>query len=367
MRVVFLVCKSSWQVRRHEVATQREVARRLALLMGCEFGGEFEPSRAYTEPLYFVPSDTLTSLEQARQLGIAGPEQLFGGVVPFPIVATKAITHPLPDAAAAAPPGWSPAFAQRRRDVVLPGVSAFSRASARAAALRLLHDGPVRLKQAEGIGGSGQHVVADARQLDAALDTLDDPTLSHNGVVVETNLAEPVTYSVGQLRVGGLLASYSGIQRTTPNNHGGQAYGGSSLTVVRGDFDALLALPSAAPAERTAIEQARVYHHAALASFAGMFVSRSNYDVAQGVDGAGQWRSGVLEQSWRIGGASGAEVAALQALADDPALRVVCASTTELYGEAPALPADAIVYFDGIDEQAGRITKYARLEAYVHA
>ena len=49
----------------------------------------------------------------------------------------------------------------------------------------------------------------------------------------------------------------------------------------------------------TAIDQARGYHTAALASFRGMFASRCNYDVVQGIDDRGQWRSGVLEQSWR--------------------------------------------------------------------
>ena len=68
-------------------------------------------------------------------------------------------------------------------------------------------------------------------------------------------------------------------------------------------------------------------------SFDGLFASRSNYDVAQGVDDEGVWRSGVLEQSWRIGGASGAEIAALQMFRDQPRLRWVQASTHEIHGE----------------------------------
>src|SRR3712207_8788490 len=39
--------------------------------------------------VYFVPSCTLIGLEQARQLGITGEDDLFGGVVPYPFVATK--------------------------------------------------------------------------------------------------------------------------------------------------------------------------------------------------------------------------------------------------------------------------------------
>ena len=60
------------------------------------------------------------------------------------------------------------------------------------------------------------------------------------------------------------------------------------------------------------------------------FASRRNYDIARGIDAQGQWRCRVLEQSWRIGGASGPEVAALQAFRADPALRVIRAWCIDL-------------------------------------
>ena len=43
------------------------------------------------------------------------------------------------------------------------------------------------------------------------------------------------------------------------------------------------------------------------------FASRRNYDVVAGLDARGQRRCGVLEQSWRVGGASPAELVALAA------------------------------------------------------
>jgi hypothetical protein len=92
-------------------------------------------------------------------------------------------------------------------------------------------------------------------------------------------------------------------------------------------------------------------------------VSRRNYDVAQGLDAAGRRRSGVLEQSWRVGGASGAEIAALEAFRADPALRLVRASTHEVYGEGAAPPPPgAAVYYRGTDEQVGPLAKYALVE-----
>jgi hypothetical protein len=267
----------------------------------------------------------------------------------------------LPDATARAPAGWSPAFAQRVREVVLPGYSAFTLEDARNAALRLLADGSVRIKIACGIGGLGQWVVQDADELEERLQAFDAQQVAREGLVLERNLSDVATYSVGQVRVGDLLASYYGEQRLTLNNAGEQVYGGSDLTVMRGDFNALHRL-RVAPPLATAIEQARVYHAAAYASFPGMFASRSNYDIAQGVDDRGEWRSGVLEQSWRAGGASGAEVAALEAFSQDSALEVVAASTVEIYGPEPELPPDAAVYFRGCDAAVGPLTKYARIE-----
>ena len=352
----------------HEAATQDALAKRLAALRGDEFAGSYDASRRYGRPLYFVPNDTLvrTAVCGALALGIQGEDDLFGGVVPHAFVATKTITHGLPPAASKAPEGWSEAFCQRVRDVVLPGFSAFTRRDALDAGLELLAHGAVRLKKPSGIGGTGQSVVHTREQLEQALEDLDGQELADIGIVLERNLTAPDTRSVGQVRVGDLLATYCGTQRLTVDNRGGEVYGGSDLIVVRGGFDALLQLPLGQQVH-VAISQARTYHAAAMACYAGMFASRCNYDVAQGVDEEGRWYSGVLEQSWRIGGASGAEIAALEAFRDDPLLPAVRASTTEIYGAPPSLPPDATVYFQGHDDKVGPLTKYARLEEYGNA
>jgi hypothetical protein len=251
------------------------------------------------------------------------------------------------------------------RDVVLPGFSAFTLSDARSAGARLLEHGCVRVKKPSGIGGLGQFVVRSMDELDAQLAAMDDGELRREGLAFERNLTRVSTHSVGQVRVGNLLATYYGSQRATTNNHGAEVYGGSTLIVVRGDFDELLRL-DLPPEVRTSVSQARVYHAAALACFTGMFASRCNYDIAQGYDDREQWHSGVLEQSWRMGGASGAEIAALDAFKADPDLRVVRASTNEIYGASPPPPKDAVVYFCGTDRRVGRLTKFARLESYGH-
>ena len=359
--VVTYSCRAS---RHHENVTLRELALRLTVIKGYDFAEEFDPARRYSGPLYFVPNDTLVGIAAAQSLGIRNEQDLFGGVVPFPFAATKTITHPLPDADSRSPEGWSPEFANRVRDVVLPGYSAFAMRDARIAGVRLLGQGRVRIKHPAGIGGLGQSVVDDERALDAQLESLDDDALVRDGLVLEQDLAEVVTHSVGQVCVGDMRASYFGVQRPTTNHRGERVYGGSDLIIARGDFDRLMEL-MLTPEVGIAIDQAREYHTAAMTSFRGMFASRCNYDIAQGVDNTRQWRSGVLEQSWRMGGASAAEVAALEAFRADESLDVVRASTTEVYA-TESVPADAVVYFRGVDEHAGALTKYVRIEPYAN-
>jgi hypothetical protein len=349
----------------HDHATCSAIARAIAAIKGYVFAGEYGAEGTYSEPLFFVPTGTVTGVEHARALGIENERDLFGGVVPHPFVGTKCISHPLVDERALAPDGWAEAFGRDVRAAVLDGYAAFSADDALRAGLRLLGHGPVRIKRALGIGGYGQIVVTDRRGLEQALADADPDEVSRYGISLEEDLADVTTHSVGQARLDDLVATYCGTQRLAPNNHGHMVYGGSDLLVARGGFDALLAL-NPAPAARCAVEQARLYDSAAFARFAGLFASRRNYDVAEGTDAAGRRRSGVLEQSWRIGGASGAEIAALAAFRDDPSLDVVHASSTEIYGPDTEPPPDATIHFQGVDNHAGPLTKYVRIARHVH-
>jgi hypothetical protein len=341
----------------HDVTTQMAVAQRLAGLLGCEFLGDAAPGHAPPVHGYAVPDDTVLSLEAARSAGIRAEDDLFGGVVPWPYMAGKTITHSLVRPRAAAPPGWSAAFPVQVRDAVLPGYSAFAGDDVALAASDLLRDGAVRLKPADARGGAGQHVVPHAQALDRALSALGAERVAR-GVVVERNLVQVRTFSVGNVRVGWLEASYVGEQRTTPNHHGQAVYGGSALAFVRGGVDRLVALIEDAEL-RGAIDRAGAFHVTAMRTLGGAFASRCNYDVAAGVDDRGRRHMGVLEQSWRIGGASPAEVLALEAFAGDASLQTVRAATVETYGHDVAVPPGAWITYRGVDPHVGALTKYA--------
>lgn len=345
----------------HEHWTLEAVARALAAIKGYRYAGLYDPQQRYAGHLYFVPRDTLV-LGDAVRLPITGEADLFGGVVRHAFVATKTITHPLVAADARAPRGWSQRFPERVAADVLPGFSVFSPEDARRAGLRLLDRGPIRLKLASSSGGCGQKTAADPAALDAALAELDSNDIVASGMVIEQDLGDVTTYSVGQVRMQEICMSYFGTQRLTPNNAGEEVYGGSDLVIVKGGFDRLLE-GGHPPEVAAAIGRAMRYDAAVQAEFAGFFASRRNYDVVEGTDADGLRRAGVLEQSWRVGGATPAELPALRAFLTDPALTGIRASSVEVYGDADP-PPDAIVMLKAVDPNVGPITKYALIEPH---
>jgi hypothetical protein len=330
-------------------------AQMLAKLKDYDFGGDYQTAHDYSGPLFFVPDDTLL-VDEAESLGIRLATDLYGGVVPHPFVKTKTITHQLVDDRAQRPPGWSTDFAERVRSVALPGYSVFSIHDARAAARRMLDRGAIRLKRPLCASGKGQKVVTTAEELDAFLEQLADDELATYGLVLEESLSHVRTLSVGQIAVDNLTITYHGMQRRVKDNEGRSIYGGSDLVCLRGGWDALDAVPMTAET-RAGIIQARLYDET-MHEYPGFTASRRNYDVGQGIDANGRWRSGVFESSWRAGGASSAELAALAEFVRDPFLQTVEASAVEQFGEERNAPADALIHFDGDDPEVGPLLRY---------
>ena len=107
----------------HEVETNRALARWLAHVLGLKYGGSYNPELHSGRDLYLLPTQTLVGAAQARQLGVKGPEDLWGGYVDHDFICTKAVSHGLLNKNAVAPEGWSPLFSERIRNVVLDGLS----------------------------------------------------------------------------------------------------------------------------------------------------------------------------------------------------------------------------------------------------
>ena len=348
----------------HERVCHIELGRRLSLILGRTFGGYHNGALHLSngQP-YLIATDTIIGIERARDLGIFDESRLFGGVAPHAFMPTKAITHPLCHQDAMAPEGWSYKFSDYVRQVVLAGYTVFSPADALRAGKMLLRQGAVRIKPVHGKAGRGQLVVNDEPELRDVLRDIDPDELKECGLVLEEHLERVRTYSVGQVRVAGMVASYVGTQRLTLDNQGEEVYGGSELTVTRGDYPALFSL-DLAPELMLAVAQAQLYDRAAAISFPDFFASRRNYDVAHGFDAHDRLRCGVLEQSWRPGGASAAEVLALEALHARSDINTIIAATLETFGEVEDVPSHAIELFNGQDRDIGHIRKYVMLKRY---
>ncbi len=347
----------------HEKAVHYELGKRIAAMLGMQFGGAYDAAAARAGKHYLIPTDTLIGMAIARQVGIYRESDLFGGVAPQAFVPTKAITHPLLGVHAFAPQGWSHEFGRRVRHSVLEGITVFTMPDAVKAGERLLARGAFRIKPVHATAGRGQILVDSRQRLLSALDEQDASRLEECGLVLEEHLDQAITFSVGQVRMGGIEASYVGTQQLTQDNSGAAVYGGSSLLVARGGFDALMKL-DLSDEFRAAIAKAQVYDEAATACFPGLLASRRNYDIACGLAADGRPQCGVLEQSWRIGGASAAEVAALEAFHADPALRATRASTIELFGAQVSPPAQAHELYRGTDPDIGPLSKYVKVEPY---
>lgn len=328
----------------HELASLHAASQRVAALLGCK-----APDAPGQEAArYWLPIRTLLR-DEAEQLGIEDEGALWGGVVPLAFVGTKLISHrlwPGDDA----PEGW--------RDVpgiescTLPGWSAFSRAGALAACESLLDSGPVRIKSPYARGGNGQAVLGGLRE---ARDWLSSAIGVEQGLVVERDLQERSTWGVGSARVGMHAIAYYGVQRTVRDHEGRLVYGGSRLTVFRGSLAELCrTLPHGEA--REAVDMAMRYDRAVRGTYR-VLASRCNYDVFTGHDRDGQRHCGVLEQSWRFGGASMAELLAMERFAQVPSLRWLVAETVESYDRQPP-PADAVLVWPGDAESP---CKYARI------
>ncbi|MGU9819463.1 DUF3182 family protein [Pseudomonas sp. LF135] len=346
----------------HEVETNRALARWLAQILGLKFGGSYDPQQHAGRDVYVLPTQTLVGAAQALALKVKGPEDVWGGYVDYDFICTKAITHGLLSPEATAPQGWSSAFAERVRPVVLDGLSVFALKDALPAATRLLYSGPIRLKPVHACAGRGQEVIHSLDEFEALLARPDMATLFTEGVVLEQDLHEVITHSVGQSFIGEHVISYCGQQYLTEDGQGEAVYGGSDLLVVPGHYADLLKLDLPDDV-REAIEQAQVFDTAADEAYPGFYASRRNYDIAQGLDSDGQRRSGVLEQSWRMGGASSAEVAALQSFINNPSLRAIHVSSVETYVDQP-LPADAIEVYRGPADNSDFLLKYVTVKSY---
>lgn len=319
------------------------------------------PSNQQTNPktTYYIPSQTLLESE-ANKLGIRSMDDLYGGVVTDAFLQTKTISHPVFHADMSMPTGWNNELGRALKPYVLKGFSAFNAQDALWTAKGLLHHTPIRLKLALTNAGQGQWVFNTHKELISFLNQAPIQPLLEKGVVIEENLQKTTTFSVGQTEIQGHVISYLGQQHTTLNLLQEQVYGGSMLFVVKGDYDALHALLEH-PNHKKILHLVRSYEDLVFKAYPKIFASRRNYDVIQGLTFHGEARTGVLEQSWRVGGASMAELLALKAFLFNPTQESVVTWTKERYfsSSADIAKAEDIYSIERVEPMT--LVKYAGL------
>lgn len=343
---------------RHVVASVEAIAARLAKLTGARLGStaqHFDDA----DRTFFVPTFSLIRQSHPE----LDANQFWGGCVDQEFMTTKLATHPAWAEEDALPTGWKPQFARDLEGAALIGFSVFSYDHAARAGAFLLDKRKIRLKDPYASGGKKQSVVQNNHELEAFLRSLPESDFSR-GMVIEEDIENSSTYSVGQISLTGLTMSYLGRQYSANDRSGESVYAGSRLYVVRGDWEALRTRLRMPVAHRI-IESARRYDSAAEQHF-GLVASRKNYDVLVGPVTEDGFCCGVLEQSWRVGGASPAEILALEALTADNSVSALKVVVRETYGAAPQLAADDFVVYAGEDDQGQPLHKYARIEKLYH-
>lgn len=305
------------------------LATRIATMLG---GKVCDLAAANGFPRYFVPLNAL-SQPFATEQGIQTLDDLYGSVVQHHLHGHKGVLHKLvPGGYAPAP--YSRSFAQTVTPAVLPGFTAFSPEDAAQAFTELEGQGHVvRYKDPRQANCRGQAVVENADHAKWLAGQLGEH-LSQQGAVLEANLRNPETFNVGLLHFDGKSYSFIGDQRIAKDTKGAETYVGTTLRMVRGGLGQLAQAPGLDAAKQWGVRQAQTvgdaYDHLDVMS------SRMELDVIQGTSGdSDETLSGVADPALRPGGASSAELLAIEKLRDNPALSEVSTRVDVHFGTPP--------------------------------
>lgn len=343
--------------------TQQLLSQRLATLLNLQLVTLKEHSdRDSLDPndCYYLPSHTLL-LQEADALGIKSLHDLYGGVVPYAFLLNKTLSHPIHHPSMNSPEGWNNDLALSLKPFVLAGYSAFNTQDALWTAEGMIHDGPLRIKLANADAGRGQWIVSNHEEVVDLLNQAQYQPFFEQGVIFEEALYNTVTFSIGQTEIGNQTISYCGEQEVAMDLKDKPAYGGSTISVVRGGYDQLdTALIF--DQHKEALRLVQQYERHIFNAFPQIYASRRNYDVLQGTNANGHKRLSVIDHSWELGGASMAEVLALEVFAADSSLHRIRTWTKERYvSDANAVERSDQIYCEA-PEQTGWLVKSAGVE-----
>lgn len=301
--------------------TQRNgtVAKMAAAYMGLPFAGEASKMIGSKTDQYLVFPKTIGP-ETAGLYGIGKPEDFYGAFVEHPFLVGKTAFHE--PVSSDTPFYYSEEFAGSVSDFVLPGYSVFTQSDGVKAYGLMLGKGfkDVRLKLSDKSDGEGQSVIADKKHLKKLLGTVPAYDLQKKGIVLEPNLRDHRTISVGFAQFGNDVFSFIANQKNDVYE-GRDRYIGADAIIVRGQMDNLLKMLQLDDPHRDAVEKALGFYNAY--SYFDPVASRLSFDVLEGLDAKGNRLSGVTDITGRLGGTCPALILAALEMQRDPTIHAV--------------------------------------------
>lgn len=323
----------------------------IAEQLGRVYQGEYKPG-AELDAAFWVPHAPMTP-EEAGALGITSKEQIFGAVVE-PLHAQKSVFHcPLPRATYV-PAHFPLDFSRSVQVISAPGYTAFTPQDALLAFESLLQQGhSPRFKNPTATAGLGQRVASNRQEAEAVIAAISGDVFRRFGVVIEANIpisvGQPHAFSSGWIELGGEEYTYVGTQSQGEKN----IYTGTRLHMVRGHE------PPYVPDIPNAVTDHTTYLLGLLGLLDGLQIAtRCNFNFVKSMHD----EVFAVEPTFRIGGATGAELLAIGYLKDHPEEDQVVASTRFVYDQHEPLPAGAHRLYSGNDRIFGVREIFASLE-----
>lgn len=283
-----------------------------------EYRGEFS---ARSEGQYIIPATTIT-FEQARDLGIQTVEDFYGVAVQSIDEVGKAILHP--SVSQESPAFHNARFAEKVKQLVLPGATGFTREdllTAYNSNQLLSYD--LRLKLPNESDGNGQYHITSYEQLAHLLDIVGTEFIAEHGMVLEAEVKNPETVSVGFLTLGGETYAFLAHQKNdivteqdeTGDTYERSRYKGAYIAIMQSKdgIAGLLELPNLSHLEKDAIHAVSLFYQAYREEI-GPMVSRISFDYLSGTDNQGNKLGGITDITGRLGGYCGALMLAVKEL-----------------------------------------------------
>lgn len=302
------------------------IAQRIAHHMGLPYKPAPLFHTSPEENAYIVPGVTLDTATAAKLL-IKNEADIYGVAVPNFDMIGKSILHQT--VSSNAPPFYDSAFARivEQNGLVLPGITGFS-AQDLLDSYRVVGapSSGLRLKQSNESDGNGQHEIMGIEHLRELLNAIGPSELANHGAIIEPNLKQKRTNSVGFFKLGSDQYVFVADQLNGNADERDMYLGGENIVVTRGEFQALddLLMRLRDPRQEI-VSKAMGFLKHYFEYFPNSMTSRLSVDVLSGSHAGFGKLSGVTDITGRLGGLCPATILAAQHLQDNPRHEAVVA------------------------------------------